>query len=466
MFRTPSLLLAVAVMLGCSAEPRPQIVLVIDTDAATVGQLQQDDTLAPDGAVDSLRVDFLADGEPYRSSTFAVPEPRDWPLSFGVITPDGEEGREVRIRLRAFRANMAETEWRGEEIELLPRPEISIDRLVAIELPSEGVSALRVTLALACMGRPTNYLTDKTCVDGSALGGQAIDAGVDADTGVSTSVATSTLVRVRPCEGEPRDGQVCIPGGLVVLGDPLLHGFESDVLLANAVPLQPVYLKPFWLDRTEVTVGEVRQRAGELVGPLPLLEDPSDPQLARCTWRGTDDDSHDALPINCIEPATAAELCRLRGAELPSEAQWEYAATGRGEARTYPWGDSVVQCCGAAIGKPMPCGGNALPPAGSYADVPCDGPLDISRDGVLDLGGSVSEVMRDQFERYDDPDGCWASDGIVEDALCAGDGSVRSARGASWTAGLESPRGALRKRTTGTAAAVGFRCAREDGDGR
>lgn len=94
----------------------------------------------------------------------------------------------------------------------------------------------------------------------------------------------------------------------------------------------------------------------------------------------------------------AADPGRGRGFRLPSEAQWEYVATGRGENRRYPWGDEPPSRKHANL-PPDPLGldpytrigaGSGTTPAGSF-------PAGASRDGVLDLAGNVSEWCTDTY---------------------------------------------------------------------
>ena len=86
------------------------------------------------------------------------------------------------------------------------------------------------------------------------------------------------------------------------------------------------------------------------------------------------------------------------GFRLPSEAQWEYVATGRGAHRRYPWGDEPPARKHANL-PPDPLGldpytrsgaGSGTTPAGSF-------PAGASRDGVLDLAGNVSEWCTDTY---------------------------------------------------------------------
>lgn len=85
----------------------------------------------------------------------------------------------------------------------------------------------------------------------------------------------------------------------------------------------------FCIDQTEVTVGAYADcvAAGKCT--------PADAKRVTCT--ASAGHSRD-MPINCVDAVQAAAFCAVRGARLPTEAEWEYAASG-GDERLYSWGD-------------------------------------------------------------------------------------------------------------------------------
>lgn len=124
--------------------------------------------------------------------------------------------------------------------------------------------------------------------------------------------------------------------------------------------------------------------------------------------RGSEWDNH---PMNAISWEGADQYCKWIGGRLPTEDEWEYAATHDGtKARqtTYPWGNSEPQHCVTAnysiyhltqtkaycSGKTESTGKVGTSAVGSYSTAG-DSPL-----GLVDMFGNVTEWTASKMSSY------------------------------------------------------------------
>jgi formylglycine-generating enzyme required for sulfatase activity len=120
--------------------------------------------------------------------------------------------------------------------------------------------------------------------------------------------------------------------------------------------------------------------------------------FSTATWSSSPGPSDD-LPINCVDWYWAYAFCIWDGGFLPSEAEWDYAATGGGGSdgqRVYAWSappsSTAIDCVHA---NTQECGARPAP-AGSTLNGP-------GKWGQLDLTGNVWEWTLDDLATYVTP---------------------------------------------------------------
>jgi len=132
-------------------------------------------------------------------------------------------------------------------------------------------------------------------------------------------------------------------------------------------PVHEVELSGFWIGKTEVTLAQWRS----VMRAIPHSD-----------WQ--DGDDH---PVVGVSWNAANSFCQEVGLQLPTEAQWEYAARGAGNRR-YPWGNDWDASRCSWGGHPGP-GGDTFP-VGNF-------PSGASWCGALDMAGNVWEWCADWY---------------------------------------------------------------------
>lgn len=350
---------------------------------------------------------------------------------------------------------------------LEPAPGVTIDRLVGIHLYPGERGNLHVTLHGECFGTPADVAGRLTCVDKPS---ERAPLSAESPAGKISRTADPVTPwsgdRPEPCASTPREGEVCVPGSAFILGDTL----ALEDLDRQSQPERMRVVEPFFIDKQEMTVG--RFRAALARGFVPPDKTPfanAEPALARdkpfgmCTW-SVAPGARESYPLNCVTWITARALCNFLESDLPTEDQWELAATsaGRDVETPYPWGRELPDCGRTVFGRTKiptaPCPDSPLGP------VPVDDTLlangDVTPLGIVGLAGNLEEMLATPFIAYSDP--AWARAGL-RSAVDEPEAPLRSARGADWSVGSLYATASTRRSEPVISAFdnVGFRCARK-----
>lgn len=214
------------------------------------------------------------------------------------------------------------------------------------------------------------------------------------------------------------DGTVLlyVPGGEYLLG--------SDI--------HRVFLSPFWIAKYPVTNGQYSRFLAANKG----MAEP-----AFWTDKLFNQPQQPVVGVNWEE---AQAYCRWAGLRLPSEAQWEAAASGT-DRRCYPWGNAEPTPEHANFANREGC----PTMVGSYPKG--EGPF-----GTLDQAGNVWEWCEDVWNTA----AYWKRDG-QQDPLCtSGELAARCSRGGSWsgTAGYLAVKARCGPLASKRSWNIGFRC--------
>lgn len=218
---------------------------------------------------------------------------------------------------------------------------------------------------------------------------------------------------------------VMVPAGCFMMGstesqiDYAMTLYSGREYYADETPAEQVcFDAPFWIDRTEVTNGQYGG-SGE--------------------WDGDD------LPRETVSWFEAKAHCENRGARLPTEAEWEYAARGP-DSLIYPWGNEFV----AENVVYSENSGSKTAPVASR-------PGGVSWVGAYDLSGNVWEWVSTIYDQEEFTYPYATADGREDNNTDVG----RVFRGGSWDLVAVSVRTAIRDGFDDIYGEfdIGFRCA-------
>jgi formylglycine-generating enzyme required for sulfatase activity len=372
-------------------DPRSRLVLQLDPGSYTV--LSASLTTAPSDV--TLRADL--------AENWREPAP---------VSSDSTPGREPRLILDGEDRTPANE----------PEPHVAIDRLARITVIPGEKRQVTLLLRTACAGQMAKLsvlgsnsapaLADaQTCIDTEGERQRVpeeVTEPVDEHRGEAVS-HVGTLRQGDGCPAGPSDRATCIPGGSFVLGSLNYAPYPF-----STTPERFALMTRYWLDTTEVTVGAYRAAVARgFVSPnhTPIANDATlDLQLdpakyeyfRRCTFSTSPSpggENREDHPLNCVDWFTARAFCQFQGGDLPSEAQWQYAATKAGR-------DAELDetCDGCAIASDLPLAVNDPRVA-----------RDTTPLGVRGLFGNLDEWALDSFQPLDSA--CWNA-ATLTDPMC------------------------------------------------
>ena len=180
-------------------------------------------------------------------------------------------------------------------------------------------------------------------------------------------------------------------------------------------PSYPATVSDYYLDKYEITVGRLRVFVNAGMGTQsspPAAGTGAHPRITGSGWNSTwntnlpadtaalkaalkcnaanqtwtdTPGSNESKPANCLHWYTAFAFCAWDGARLPTEAEWNYAASGGSEQRYYPWSDPASSTT-IDDSYAVFCGGTC-----SLQNVGSKSPKGDGRWGQSDLGGNAWE---------------------------------------------------------------------------
>jgi formylglycine-generating enzyme required for sulfatase activity len=449
---------------ACGARELPPLgeaVIVVDTD------------LPVPRVASGLRVDtYSADGTWLDSRDVALRDPRDWPASFSVQAADDLRERDVVVRVRVHGERTRDVvggprlviDGRDVTPAAEPAPALTVDRLLLVRVRPGERGRAQVIARASCAGTPARLppAALATCLEGEGglepVGLTPLEPELATPAGTVAGTAARTT-----CARSTTSERACVEGGAFVLGTD-----DVEIVPDPALPPAPervARVGTFAIDVSELTVGRYREGlARGFVAPDPpgATEGDLGPSAeAACSFSAAPR-GREEFALTCITWRTARAYCMFMGGDLPTEAQWEYAATsaGRRGKAMFPWGDEAPDCARAVFGRltlaglpgacereagsgPRPVTAGGLPVA----------PGDVSAAGVLGLGGGVAEWTRDAPARYDAA--CWR--GV--DASCGDAASdAHVVRGGAWASTVLNVRSAARVVAQRPASFLGLRC--------
>lgn len=263
---------------------------------------------------------------------------------------------------------------------------------------------------------------------------------------VATSVGPTGQITMPPT-GDPTrasglDGMslILIPAGEFQMG--------SVGTVPDEQPVHTVYLGAYFIDQTEVTnsMYALCVEQGKCEAPTATTSITQNESNGSFYYGNPEFDNY---PVVYVSWDAAKAYCQSVGRRLPTEAEWEKAASWdaqKGIKRTYPWGNYIDCYYANFYGGKTLCVGDTSP-VGSY-------PQGASSYGALDMAGNVWEWVVDRY------DSKYYGDSPQSNPTGPASGNSIVIRGGSFLVGAAVVRSSERNimLPDNTSHNVGFRC--------
>jgi len=265
---------------------------------------------------------------------------------------------------------------------------------------------------------------EKSSGDGGFDGGSDTDTSTDA--GTDTDTGTNADIDTVPCEeGATESGTggttwVTICSGTFDMG---------STEYPKEQPIHSVTVSTFELTKTEVTVTQY----GECVVAGACSKPATTKTCAKDYFGNWGATGHENDPVNCVNWSQAKAFCTWIGGRLPSESEWEYAASNGSAKNKYPWGDEKATCDYAVMDD---FDGRGCGTERTWAV--CSKTAGNTSHGLCDMAGNVTEWVQDLF--HSDYTGAPSDGSAWEDS-----GSSRVLRGNDFNGSFNELRSANRE---------------------
>ena len=262
------------------------------------------------------------------------------------------------------------------------------------------------------------------------------------ESGATATPAAATAVSPSPVATSAYPEQAAPEGMVYVLGGAFRMGHDEADGDANERPAHVITVKPFFLDRTEVTNEQYQKYIDATGSPAPPA------------WGGNRfPEGKEQLPVTGVSWDEAKAYAEWAGKRLPTEEEWEFAARGA-DNRVFPWGEDWKP--DTANVKTDEGETRELMPVGQFA-------AGASPFGIVDLIGNAWEWTASDYKAY--------PGGAIE-APPAGFANLKVIRGGSYLSIGRKARATLRVGWPGSRASwpkgripeydqTGFRCAQD-----